>query len=129
MERSSSDSNTTAVNALTSFDSNYVATYHPWVKILDTDKNKPVWVPPSVVLPGVIAFNDQVAAEWFAPAGLNRGGLTDVIELKLGDRTATNSILAVTAVSSDGKTKTLPVGTFKTAVKLPSSWFELTAQN
>ena len=76
------DSNTTVVNALTSFDSNYVATYHPWVKILDTDKNKPVWVPPSVVLPGVIAFNDQVAAEWFAPAGLNRGGLTDVIEVK-----------------------------------------------
>jgi SpoIID/LytB domain protein len=56
-------------------------------------------------------------------------GLTDVIELKLGDRTATNSVLTVTAVSSDGKTKTLPVGTFKTAVKLPSSWFELTAQN
>ena len=76
------DSNSTVVNALTSFDSNYVATYHPWVKILDTDKNKPVWVPPSVVLPGVIAFNDQVAAEWFAPAGLNRGGLTDVIEVK-----------------------------------------------
>ena len=76
------DSNATVVNALTSFDSNYVATYHPWVKILDTDKNKPVWVPPSVVLPGVIAFNDQVAAEWFAPAGLNRGGLTDVIEVK-----------------------------------------------
>ena len=76
------DSNTTVVNALTSFDSNYVATYHPWVKILDTDKNKPVWVPPSVVLPGVLAFNDSVAAEWFAPAGLNRGGLTDVIEVK-----------------------------------------------
>jgi hypothetical protein len=76
------DSNATVVNALTSFDSNYVATYHPWVKILDTDKNKPVWVPPSVVLPGVIAFNDSVAAEWYAPAGLNRGGLTDVIEVK-----------------------------------------------
>jgi hypothetical protein len=76
------DSNATVVSALTSFDSNYVATYHPWVKILDTDKNKPVWVPPSVVLPGVIAFNDSVAAEWYAPAGLNRGGLTDVIEVK-----------------------------------------------
>lgn len=76
------DSNSTVVNALTSFDSNYVATYHPWVKILDADKNKPVWVPPSVVLPGVIAFNDSVAAEWFAPAGLNRGGLTNVIEVK-----------------------------------------------
>jgi hypothetical protein len=76
------DSITTAVNAVQSFDSNYVASYYPWVKILNTDKNKPVWVPPSVVLPGVIAFNDQVAAEWFAPAGLNRGGLTSVIEAK-----------------------------------------------
>jgi hypothetical protein len=77
-----SDSISTAVNAVQAFDSNYVASYYPWVKILDTDKNKPVWVPPSVVLPGVIAFNDQVAAEWFAPAGLNRGGLTSVIEAK-----------------------------------------------
>jgi hypothetical protein len=56
-------------------------------------------------------------------------GLPDVIELKLGERTATNSVLNVTAISSDGTSKTLPVGTFKTAVKLPSSWFELTAQN
>ena len=76
------DSISTAVNAVQPFDSNYVASYYPWVKILNTDKNKPVWVPPSVVLPGVIAFNDQVAAEWFAPAGLNRGGLTSVIEAK-----------------------------------------------
>jgi hypothetical protein len=77
-----SDSISTVVNSLSSFDSNYVATYHPWVKILDTDRNKPVWVPPSVVLPGVIAFNDSVAAEWYAPAGLNRGGLSNVIEVK-----------------------------------------------
>jgi len=76
------DNISTAVNTVQSFDSNYVASYYPWVKILNTDKNKPVWVPPSAVLPGVIAFNDQVAAEWFAPAGLNRGGLTNVIEAK-----------------------------------------------
>ena len=76
------DSISTATNAVQSFDSNYVASYYPWVKILNTDKNKPVWVPPSAVLPGVIAYNDQVAAEWFAPAGLNRGGLTSVIEAK-----------------------------------------------
>jgi len=76
------DSISTVVNSLTSFDSNYVGTYHPWVKILDTDKNKPIWVPPSVVIPGVIAFNDAVAEPWFAPAGLNRGGLPNVIEVK-----------------------------------------------
>ena len=74
------DSITTVTNTVKAFDSNYAATYYPWVKILDTDINKPVWVPPSVVVPGAIAFNDQVAFEWFAPAGLNRGTLTEVIE-------------------------------------------------
>ena len=29
---------------------------------------------------GTIAFTDRVAHEWFAPAGLNRGGLTTVTE-------------------------------------------------
>ena len=76
------DGISTVTNTVQAFDSNYVASYYPWVKILNTDKNKPVWVPPSVVLPGVMAFNDSVAAEWFAPAGLNRGGLTNVIEAK-----------------------------------------------
>jgi len=74
------DSITTVTNTVKAFDSNYAATYYPWCKILDTDKNKPVWVPPSVVVPGAIAYNDQVAFEWFAPAGLNRGSLNEVIE-------------------------------------------------
>jgi phage tail sheath protein FI len=63
-------------------DSNYVGTYWPWVKILDTDKNKPVWVPPSVVLPGVLAYNDSVSFEWFAPAGLNRGGIGTAVDVE-----------------------------------------------
>ena len=76
------DNINTATSTTEGFDSNYTGTYYPWVKILDFDRNKPIWVPPSVVLPGVIAFNDRVSAEWFAPAGLNRGGLTEVIEVK-----------------------------------------------
>jgi len=32
------------------------------------------------VLPGVIAFNDKVAHPWFAPAGLNRGGIDIAIQ-------------------------------------------------
>ena len=64
-------------------DSNYVGTYWPWVKIIDTDKNKPVWVPPSVVVPRVMAYNDSVAYEWFAPAGLNRGGISEAVDVEL----------------------------------------------
>jgi SpoIID/LytB domain protein len=52
-------------------------------------------------------------------------GLADVNQLIIGERTATNSVLKITGVSSGGISKTLPVGTFKTAVKLPSSWFDL----
>ena len=69
-----------AVSAVETLDNNYAATYYPWVKILDAGINKPVWVPPTVVIPGVLAFNDRVAAEWYAPAGLNRGGLTNVLD-------------------------------------------------
>ena len=66
----------TAITTANAIDSSYAATYYPWVKILDPRNNRPTWVPPSVVMPGVIAFNDSTAAPWYAPAGLNRGGLT-----------------------------------------------------
>ena len=69
-----------AVSSIEAMDNNYAATYFPWVKIMDNGINKPVWVPPSVVIPGVLSFNDKVAAEWYAPAGLNRGGLTSVLD-------------------------------------------------
>ena len=70
----------TAVSEISTFDNNYAATYYPWVRIVDANVNKPVWVPPTVVIPGVLSFNDRVAAEWYAPAGLNRGGLTSVTD-------------------------------------------------
>jgi hypothetical protein len=56
-------------------DSNYAAMYWPWIKIPDNDLGRNVWVPASTVIPSVYAFNDRVAAPWFAPAGLNRGGI------------------------------------------------------
>jgi len=68
-----------AVTAATTSTSNYAATYYPWVQVYSSNLGKAVWVPPSVVMGGVYAFNDQVAAEWFAPAGLNRGGIGSVI--------------------------------------------------
>jgi hypothetical protein len=65
-----------------SIDSNMVATYYPWVKTIDVNTNKLIAVPPSVLLPGVFAANDRVAAEWFAPAGLNRGGLIGAVSVQ-----------------------------------------------
>ena len=62
-------------------DSNYVGTYYPWVKTVDTNTNKLISVPPSVLLPAVYAANDAIAAEWFAPAGLNRGGIVGAVSV------------------------------------------------
>ncbi|KKN06644.1 hypothetical protein LCGC14_1075250, partial [marine sediment metagenome] len=72
----------TAVNVVGGIDSNYAGVYHPWIKILDVNTNKNLWVTPSTVLPQVFAFNDKVAAEWFAPAGLNRGGITAALQVE-----------------------------------------------
>jgi len=60
-------------------DTSYSATYWPWVRIIDPATGKHVWVPASTVIPGVYAFNDKVSAPWFAPAGINRGGLSTVL--------------------------------------------------
>ena len=72
---------TTATEKSNAVDSNYVATYYPWVKTVDNNTNKLTSVPPSVLLPAVFAANDRLAAEWFAPAGLNRGGITGAVSV------------------------------------------------
>jgi hypothetical protein len=61
-------------------DSNYAAMYWPWIKVPDSQVGTQRWVPPSVCLGGIFAFNDRVAHPWFAPAGLNRGGIDIAIQ-------------------------------------------------
>ena len=70
-------SNVTA--AASTLNSSYAATYWPWLQTQSaTGKN--VWIPASTVIPGVYAFTDGAAAPWFAPAGLTRGGIPNVIQ-------------------------------------------------
>lgn len=72
----------TAVNDISGLDTNYAAVYYPWVKIKDASSNQTLWVPPSVIMPNVYAFNDRVGAEWFAPAGLNRGNIDVALQVR-----------------------------------------------
>jgi hypothetical protein len=77
------DFNSTVADASTQAqtrDTSYAATYWPWVRIADPATGKNVWVPASTIIPGVYAFNDKVSAPWFAPAGINRGGLGTVLQ-------------------------------------------------
>ena len=59
--------------------SSYVASYWPWVQTIDPDSAQLVWVPASTMIAGVYAYNDSVSEPWFAPAGINRGGLGNVV--------------------------------------------------
>jgi len=69
-----------ATQAASGQSSNYAATYWPWIQLYSSNLGKAVWSPASTVMGGVYAFNDQVAASWFAPAGLNRGGVPSVLK-------------------------------------------------
>jgi phage tail sheath protein FI len=70
----------TAINQVNGFDSSYAATYWPWVQLRSRETGKVNFVPASTIVPAAYEYNDKVAAEWWAPAGLNRGGLSTVLQ-------------------------------------------------
>jgi hypothetical protein len=69
----------TVTTQAASRNTSYAASYWPWVQVQDPDSGLNVWVPASTVIGGVYAYNDSVSEPWFAPAGINRGGLSTVI--------------------------------------------------
>ena len=69
----------TVTTQAAAFDSSYAAAYWPWCQTIDPETGKQVWVPASVMIPGVYAYTDASADAWFAPAGLTRGALGTVI--------------------------------------------------
>ena len=58
-------------------DSSYGATFYPWVQTVDEGTGQNVWVPPTVAMMGVLASSERKSQIWFAPAGFQRGGLSD----------------------------------------------------
>ena len=57
-------------------DSSYGCTFYPWVQIKDETTGRIFWVPPSVPMLGVLASSEAKSELWFAPAGFNRGGMS-----------------------------------------------------
>ena len=70
---------TTVTGQAAAINSSYATTYWPWCQVSDPATGDLVWVPASTVIAGVYAYNDSVAEPWFAPAGINRGGLGNVV--------------------------------------------------
>ena len=65
--------------AASGFDSSYTATYWPWVQVIDPQTGELVYAPASTMIPGVYVFTDASSEPWFAPAGLTRGALGQVV--------------------------------------------------
>ena len=54
----------------------YVGVYYPWGLSTNLDGSE-IMVPPSTIALRTIAYNDQVAYQWYAPAGYRRGLVTN----------------------------------------------------
>jgi hypothetical protein len=78
-QRTSQTTPTSAASALRDrrIDSSYGCTFYPWVQTRDANTGRLLWIPPSVAMMGVLASSEAASELWFAPAGFNRGGLTD----------------------------------------------------
>lgn len=57
-------------------DNSYACTFYPWVQTRDANTGQNLWVPPSVAMMGVFGSSQAKSDVWFAPAGFNRGGLS-----------------------------------------------------
>ncbi len=73
----------TALNAVVAqaggIDNSYTATYWPWLQTVDPNSGQLVFIPASTFIPGVYAFTDASSDPWFAPAGITRGGMGQVV--------------------------------------------------
>jgi phage tail sheath protein FI len=107
----------------TGYDTSYAASYWPWVKTIDPNTGTQVWVPASTMIPGVYAFNDNVAEPWFAPAGINRGVLTNVIQAERSLTQGNRDLLYESNVNSIATFPNTGVVVFgqKTLQKKPSA--------
>ena len=63
-------------------DSNYTATYWPWIQERDTENSLNVWLPATLEVVRNIALTDNVAFPWFASAGYTRG-LTNALQARV----------------------------------------------
>jgi hypothetical protein len=90
--------------------SSWAAVFWPHVQVFDVFSGKDRWYDPSIFAIRQMAFTDNVAETWFAPAGFRRGRLTKPtateVALNQGDRDSlyTNNINPVVNFTPEGIT-------------------------
>ena len=115
---------TPLTNTFGAVKTSYGAAYGNWVQVYDSNSGKNAWVPFSGYAAAIYARTDKVAQPWIAPAGLNRGTFSNVIDIafnpnqKQRDALYTMSINPVVFFKGDGYT----VWGQKTLQALPSAF-------
>jgi len=71
----------------------YGALYWSWVQVFDQFNNIQIWVPPSGHVSSVFSRTERLAAQWFAPAGLNRGKLLTALAVEYSPSQAERDLL------------------------------------
>jgi hypothetical protein len=94
-------------NLYGNYDSNYTATYWPWIQILDAENNVYIYVPPTRDVVRNIALTDNISFPWFAVAGIQRGDVDAIkarkkLTLAERDTLYENRINPIATFTSDG---------------------------
>jgi hypothetical protein len=64
------------------YDSNYSATYWPWIQVRDGDNATQLYIPPTGEVLRNVALTDNVSYPWFAVAGYSRGLVKSIKAIK-----------------------------------------------
>ena len=65
------------------FNSSYGALYWPWLMVSDSYTKRNIWLPPSGFVAAQYAYSDEISFPWNAPAGLNRGRITQAVSVEI----------------------------------------------
>lgn len=87
------DGRTAAIN------SSWGSVFWPWVQVFDVFSSKDRWYDPAIFAIRQMAFTDNVAETWFAPAGFRRGRLTKPTAVELGLNQGDRDALYVTNIN------------------------------
>jgi len=87
------DGRTAAIN------SSWGSVFWPWVQVFDVFSAKDRWYDPAIFAIRQMAFTDNVAETWFAPAGFRRGRLTKPTSVELGLNQGDRDALYVTNIN------------------------------
>jgi phage tail sheath protein FI len=88
------------VDNILNINSSYSAIYGNYFKIYDRFAEKERWVPTSGFVAAAMAYTDFTDAQWFAVAGINRGIISNVIDVAVNPNKAQRDMLYPARINS-----------------------------